>query len=67
MVFDDVTYQNPITSQNCKEYQVEIELKSDFLHRANLKHLTDYIDGLALGLNPTTESKYKRGYVMTES
>lgn len=66
MVFDDVTYQNPTTSQSCKEYQVEIELKSDFSHRVNLKHLTDYIDELALGLNPTTESKYKRGYVMTE-
>lgn len=66
MVFDCVTYFNQTTEKKYSEYQIEIELKSDFLHRINLKQLTNYLDKNVLGLNATTDSKYKRGWSLTQ-
>lgn len=66
MVFDYVNYTNGVTGKTDQEYQIEIELKSEFLHRVNLKHLTDYIENNVVGLTPTTISKYKQGCMLTE-
>ena len=64
MVFDDVNY---IGRQEVHEFQVEIELKSDYVHRINLKMLTDYLETKISSLKPIYESKYKRGLVLTKS
>jgi HD superfamily phosphohydrolase/uncharacterized protein YjbK len=66
VAFDDVTFNNPLTNKQHHEFQIEIELKSDFIHRVNLKHLTDQIEQSIKGLTPTTESKYERGLCMTK-
>ena len=66
MVFDDVTYKNEETGKSTQEFQIEIELMSDFLHRVNLKQVTDYIERHISDLIPTTVSKYKRGLELTE-
>lgn len=63
MVFDSVTYINKSEAQ---DYQIEIELKSEYLHRVNLKILTDYLEKNIPELTPTTVSKYKRGLQLTE-
>jgi len=65
MAFDNVKYLN----ENGKEesdYQIEIELKSDYIHRINLKILTDYLEKNIPELTPMNESKYKRGLKLTE-
>jgi hypothetical protein len=65
MAFDNVKY----LSENGKEesdYQIEIELKSDYIHRINLKILTDYLEKNIPELTPMNESKYKRGLKLTE-
>lgn len=43
------------------DYQIEIELKSDYIHRVNLKMLTDDLERKVSKLESSTESKYKRG------
>ncbi len=63
MVFDDVQYER--NNKSAHEYQIEIELKSDFIHRINLKMLTDSLDEKVPGLIPTTVSKYRRGLSLT--
>lgn len=65
MVFDNVKYLN----ENGKEesdYQIEIELKSDYIHRINLKILSDYLERNVSELQPMNESKYNRGLRLTE-
>jgi HD superfamily phosphohydrolase/uncharacterized protein YjbK len=58
IAFDNVTYEN---KKEFKEYEIEIELKSDFIHRVNLKMLSDYLEIQVPELKASTKSKYKRG------
>lgn len=67
MVFDDVTFENNETGKTAHEYQIEIELKSEFIHRVNLKILSDCLEENILGLRTTTDSKYKRGCLLTSN
>jgi inorganic triphosphatase YgiF len=60
VVFDKVTYSNP-EGKEANDYQVEIELKSDYIHRVNLKILTDDLESQISGLKSTKISKYQRG------
>jgi len=64
MAFDDVQYER--NSKSAHEYQIEIELKSDFIHRINLKMLTDYLEKNVPDLIPATVSKYRRGLSLTD-
>ncbi|MBI4683823.1 MAG: CYTH domain-containing protein [Nitrospirae bacterium] len=64
MVFDDVQYER--NGKSAHEYQIEIELKSDFIHRINLKMLTDYLEKNVPNLIPATVSKYRRGLSLTD-
>jgi len=59
VVFDDVLYV--IGENEVREYQLEIELKSDYSHRTNLKLLTDELESVVKGINITLDSKFKRG------
>ena len=52
-------FQN--TKRLAYDYQIEIELKSDYIHRVNLKMLTDDLERKVSKLESSTESKYKRG------
>lgn len=65
MVFDNVKYINKNGKEE-SDYQIEIELKSDYLHRINLKILSDYLEKNISELKPMNESKYKRGLRLTE-
>lgn len=65
LVFDDVRYINPNGTESI-DYQIEIELKSEYLHRINLKILTDYLEKNIAGLIPMHDSKYKRGLGLTK-
>lgn len=60
MAFDHVTYQDD-SGHKAYDYQIEIELKSDYIHRVNLKMLTDDLERKVSKLESSTESKYKRG------
>ncbi len=60
MVFDNVSYET-LDGRCIKDYQIEIELKSDYPHRVNLKMLTDEIEKQVPELNSTRTSKYLRG------
>lgn len=66
IVFDDVKYINSYGVET-SDLQIEIELKSDYLHRINLKMLTDYLEKNISELKPLNESKYKRGLTLTKS
>jgi inorganic triphosphatase YgiF len=59
IAFDDVRYKR--RDKSAHEYEIEMELKSDFIHRINLKMVTDYLESNLSGLSPTRLSKYKRG------
>jgi len=59
MVFDQVTYEN--SNEKCEDFQIEVELKSDYQHRVNLKMLTDDIEKNVSGLISCKTSKYLRG------
>lgn len=59
IAFDDVTYR--LDEKEAKDYQVEIELKSDYHHRVNLKLLSDQLEQKLSFLQPVNESKYYRG------
>ncbi len=65
IVFDDVTYI--LDGKRAKEYQIEIELKSDFIHRINLKVLTDFLEEAIDELIPCNESKYKRAFSLLKN
>lgn len=58
--FEDITYQDD-SGHKAYDYQIEIELKSDYIHRVNLKMLTDDLERKVSKLESSTESKYKRG------
>lgn len=65
IVFDDVEYIN-VNGKKEKEYEVEIELKSDYSHRKDLKVISDYLEENILGLEESCESKYRRGLELTK-
>lgn len=70
MAFDDVTYLSnddaTYLSNSAHDFQIEIELKSDFPHRVNLKVISDYLESKVTELIPIVESKYKRGLRLTQ-
>ena len=65
MVFDRVKYKNSRNSKTAQDYQIEIELKSKYLHRVNLKILCDYLEKEVPDLSSSRHSKYKRGLELT--
>lgn len=64
MSFDDVIYKNS-NGNSFGEYQLEIELKSNYIHKINLKLLCDYIEETIGNIEETIESKYNRGLRLT--
>lgn len=64
MVFDNVNYVN-MNGNKIEDYQIEIELKSEYIHRINLKIFSDYLEKNIPELRPMNESKYKRGTRLT--
>lgn len=66
MVFDDVEYINTGNGKSVKDYQVEIELKSEYLHEVRLHLLTDHLEKVISKLNINRMSKYKRGLLLTQ-
>ncbi len=65
VAFDSVNYVNLKNNTSKKEYQIELELKSDYSHRDRLKTVTDEIEKRYEFLKPNYESKYKRAVNMT--
>ncbi len=65
VAFDDVNYVNLKNNKSNKEYQIEMELKSDYAHRERLKEVTDELEKRYKFLIPNYESKYKRAVDMT--
>lgn len=65
MVFDDVTYHNCENSKEARDYQVEIELKSEYLHEIRLRLLTEELESSISELQINMLSKYKRGLELT--
>ncbi|EPR11837.1 CYTH domain-containing protein [Ruminiclostridium papyrosolvens] len=63
--FDSVTYVNLKNNVSKKEYQIELELKSDYAHRDRLKTVTDEMEKRYEFLKPNYESKYKRAVNLT--
>lgn len=68
MVFDDVKFLNGIEKQTIlkEDYEIEIELKSDYSHRVCLNELTNYIEN-ELKIKSSSKSKYKRGMDVLEN
>lgn len=64
VVLDEVTYVDH-EDRVAYELQLEIELKSDYLHRVNLKALSNKLESHFSDLHPTDQSKYKRGVELT--
>lgn len=65
LVLDQVTYQNMKNNGTAKEIQIEIELKSGYETRINMKELTNSIEKIE-GLVSITQSKYTRALMLTE-
>lgn len=65
MVFDNVSYTNCINTKSANDYQVEIELKSEYLHEIRLRMLTAHLEDTISGLKINKLSKYKRGLQLT--
>jgi inorganic triphosphatase YgiF len=61
IVYDDVRYID-FSENERHDYQIEIELKSDYPHKVNLKLFTDYLEAEVPELKPTMQSKLKRGF-----
>lgn len=61
MVYDRVKYGKNNQEDMVSDFQIEIELKSQYQHRVNLKMLTDGIERVVKGLTVSKISKYKRG------
>lgn len=57
--YDEVVYVSEGRAIK-SERELELELKSNYYHRANLKVISDYLETLE-GLTVTGESKYQRG------
>lgn len=66
MVLDRVTYKNLKTKKEKEELQVEIELKSDYIHSVRLKMLTNMLERKTKGLTKNLNSKYDRGIELTQ-
>jgi inorganic triphosphatase YgiF len=66
MVLDKVTYEN-YEGNKVNDFQIEIELKSSYPHRVNLKMLTDDIERNVNGLVSSKTSKYLRGLQLISS
>jgi len=66
IVFDNVEYVNLQNNKTAKDYQVEIELKSEYLHEVRMKKLTDVLEKMILELQVNKKSKYKRGLNLTQ-
>jgi len=64
MVFDKVTYI--MDGHIARDCQLEIELKSDHSHKANLKEITEYLEREMPELTVSRDSKYKRGLRMIQ-
>ena len=67
IAIDDVTYTNLHNKKTHKECQLEIELKSSYQNRINMKLLTDEIEHNLGFLQAIDESKYQRALRYTES
>lgn len=65
MAFDDVNYYNNGNNNEHHEYQIEIELKSDYPHRVNLNLLGNYLEENINELKPISDSKYVRALSFT--
>lgn len=65
LVLDEVSYQNMKNMGTADEVQIEIELKSGYETRINMKELTDSIETID-GLVSITQSKYTRALTLTE-
>lgn len=65
LVLDEVFYQNIKNMRTAMEVQIEIELKSGYETRINMKELTDSIE-IIDGLTSITQSKYIRALMLTE-
>lgn len=67
MVFDDVIYENLSSEKKHHEYQIEVELKSDYPHRVNLNLLANYLENNfdEDDLISIKESKYRRALKFT--
>lgn len=65
LVVDNVSYHNLKNGVKAEEVQIEIELKSGYETRINMKELTDSIETID-GLISITQSKYARALAMTE-
>lgn len=61
IVFPSADHYQDDSGHKAYDYQIEIELKSDYIHRVNLKMLTDDLERKVSKLESSTESKYKRG------
>lgn len=65
MVLDDVKYINLRNNNEYSECQLEIELKSSYQNRLNMKKLTDEMESQIKYLVPIEESKYQRALRQT--
>lgn len=66
VAFDDVQYENLFNKKQANEYQVEMEVKSDYLHQINLVQIATFLEKEIPGLELALESKYQRGMKKTE-
>ena len=58
--YDEISYLDK-ENKFKEEFELEIELKSNYYHRVNLKEISDYIVNKLEGGVFTKESKYERG------
>lgn len=63
---DDVEYENLVNQKRAKECQLEIELKSSYQYRPNMKKLTDRMELDLSFLSAIEDSKYQRALRFTE-
>ena len=65
MALDRVIYRDS-QGREARDFQIEIELKSAYLHRVSLKMLTDDLEKRFPQLEASSVSKYKRGLAILE-
>ncbi|MFW5988455.1 MAG: CYTH domain-containing protein, partial [bacterium] len=66
MVFDDVKYYRHDNGKCYNEFQIEVELKSDYPHRINLNKLGNYLEENIEELKIINDPKYKRALRFTQ-
>lgn len=66
VVIDCVKYENILNGREAEECQLEIELKSSYQNRINMKKLTDRIERKLDCLTAVKESKYQRALELTK-